>query len=549
MWSKLAEEQKLMHTRGISTVSALIILLLSAFLALPAAVHAVNIATVPTSGTVGSSILISGKGFAGRSATVHWDNLIVLMEVPISATGELTCNLKVPTACKGSHTIKITDNSNWASSTASTTFTVLPQITVFPRIGRTSTPATVTGNGFAPFERDIRITWDGNVLHTTATANHLGIWGINFDITETTKGDHSISAFGSATPASEIDEIKFTVAPAAKIEPLSGPVDTEIKIDGFGFRTGEDGVTITWDGEIIMCNIVAGGDGSWSASLNIPPSTQGYHIIGVYGSSFTPKGIVPDTKFNVAPHIELQPTSGNRGTKVTIGGTGFTEDEAITISFNEIKLDVTVVADDTGSFNAKFEVPPSTIKENTITTAGNKGNSARTVFTTEKTTPPAPKLLSPEQGAKLEIFDSVGDVFLGTAKQLIEIVTFPRQRSSGAPQITFAWSDSDKPSVVTYVVQIAHGDDFLSPVLVRNDLANSKYTLSRGDILAPSSYSWRVKTVDDIGNESPWSEVRQFEVIPMSRQAFILSLVIPVLFIGAIATATILTWRTQRTKR
>ncbi len=538
-----------MHIRGVSTASALIIILFLTLLAFPIPVHAANIAVSPTSGTVGTSILISGNGFAGRSAIIHWDNQIVLTGIPISETGELTCNLKVPTAYKGSHTIKITDDSNWTSSTASATFTVLPQITIFPYIGRMYTPVTVIGNGFSAFERDIRITWDGNVLPTSTTANHLGTWSINFDIPETTKGDHFISALSPSTKASEIGKVKFIVAPAAKVEPVSGPVGTEIKIDGFGFRTGEDGITITWDGDIIMCNIVGGGDGSWSATLNIPPSTQGYHTIGVYGSSFTPKGIVPDTKFNVIPHIELQPSSGNRGAKVTIGGAGFAKDEAITISFNETKLDVVVVADDTGSFNAKFEVPPSMIKENTITAAGNKGNSARAVFTTAKIAPPAPKLLSPEQGAKLETFNSVGDVFLGTAKRLIEIITFSRQRSSGTPQTTFDWSDSGKPGDISYVLQIAHGDDFLSPVLVRESLANSEYTLSRGDMLAPDNYSWRVRAVDDIGNESPWSEVQQCEVTPMSQQVFILSLLIPVLFIGAIAAAGILTWRAQRSKR
>lgn len=538
-----------MHIRGISTVSVLIIILLLAFLSSPAPVHAANITLSPTSGTVGSSILISGNGFAGRSAAVHWDNQIVLTKIPISETGELTCTLKVPTACKGSHTIKVTDDSNWTSSTASATFTVLPQITIFPRIGRTYTPVTVIGTGFAPFERDIRITWDGNILHITAATNHLGTWSINFDIPETTKGDHFISALSPSTKASEIGEVKFIVAPVAKIEPVSGPVGTEIKIDGFGFRTGEDGITITWDGDIIMCNIVGGSDGSWNAALNIPPSTQGYHTIGVYGSSFTPRGIVPDTKFNIVPHIELQPSSGNRGAKVTIEGTGFAKDEAITIDFNEIKLDVAVVTGNTGSFNAKFEVPPSMIRENTITATGNKGNSAQAVFTTEKVIPPAPKLLSPEQGVKLEILDSVGDVFFETAKRLIEIITFSTQRSSGAPQTSFTWLDSGKPGDVSYVLQIAREDNFSSPTLAEESLVDPNYTLSHGDTLAPGNYSWRVKVVDDIGNESPWSEVQQFEVIPMSRRALILSLVIPVFFIAAIAAGGILIWRLRKAKR
>ncbi|MCX6009088.1 MAG: IPT/TIG domain-containing protein, partial [Chloroflexi bacterium] len=315
-------------------------------------------------------------------------------------------------------------DSNWTGSTASATFTVFPGITIFPRIGQTYTTVTVIGNGFAASEKDIRITWDGNVLPASATADHLGTWSINFDVPETKKGEYSIGAFSSSTDVSEIGEHRFIVAPFAKIEPTSGPAGTEITIDGFGFRTGEDGITITWDGEIILCNLVGGADGSWSTTLNIPPCTKGYHTIGVYGSSFTPKGIVPNINFNVVPHIELQPASGNKGTKVTVNGAGFAKDEAIILSFEGMALDVRAVTDDIGSFSTAFEVPQSRVKDNKVKATGSAGNSAEAIFVTEKIAPLAPTLLSPQQGAKLKIFDSVGDVFFGTAKSLIGIIAF-----------------------------------------------------------------------------------------------------------------------------
>jgi hypothetical protein len=537
-----------MHSRLLFIVLAVIIPLI--LLASPVPVHAASIIVAPASGTVGTYIQISGNGFAGRLANIHWDDQIMLSKIPISETGELTCNLKVPPACRGNHVIKITDDSNWTASTASATFTVLPGITIFPRIARTYSRVTVIGNGFAASEKDIRITWDGTVLSTSATADDLGTWSIQFDVPETNKGEHSIGTFSNSTDVSEIGEHTFIVAMFAKIEPTSGPVGTEITIDGFGFRTSEDGITITWDNKIIVCNLIAGTDGILNTTLEIPPSTRGYHTIGIYGSDFTPKGVIPNTDFDIVPHIDLQPTSGNKGTKVTANGTGFANGETITLSFEGITLDTKAVTDNVGSFSTAFEVPQSRVKDNKVEATGSAGSSAEAIFVAEKIAPPAPRLLSPLQGAKLKIFDSFGDVLLEPAKRLIRIITSrdSRQQGFGPPIAIFDWSDVNVEGEVSYTLQIARGDDFSSQVLLRENLDNSEYTLSRNDIPTKDTYFWRVKAVDDVGNESPWSEIQEFDLINMSNQDLILSITIPILFIFAIAAVAILTWRKHRTK-
>jgi hypothetical protein len=142
-------------------------------------------------------------------------------------------------------------------------------------------------------------------------------------------------------------------------------------------------------------------------------------------------------------------------------------------------------------------------------------------------------------------------VFFGTAKLLIGIIAFrdSRQQGLGPPIATFDWSDVNAEGKVSYTLQIARGNDLSSQALLKEDLIDSEYTLSRNDILTKDIYSWRVKAVDDIGNESPWSDVQEFEVIPMSNQILILSLVIPILFIATIVAVGMLTWRRQRTKR
>jgi hypothetical protein len=520
-------------------------------MASPVPVHASNISIGPASGTISTSIHINGNGFSGRLATIYWDNQIILSKVPISETGELTFDLQVPPACKGSHTIKITDDSNWTSSTASATFTVLPGITIFPRIGWPYTSITVTGNGFACFEKDIKVTWDKTVLPISAAANQFGIWSINFEAPESAKGEYYISAFSSSTDASEIGEHKFIVGPFAKMQPSSGPVGTEITIEGFGFRTSEDGITITWDNQIILCNLIAGTNGVFDTTLNIPPTTQGLHLVGIFGSDFTPKGIIPDMDFNVVPNIQLQPPSGNKGTRVSVNGTGFIKGEAVTLSFEGTSLNINIVADDKGSFSIGFDAPQSAVKENKVKAIGTTGNSAETLFIIDKVTPPAPSLVSPTQGAELEVFDSIGDVFLGTAKQLIRIISFrnSEQRKLGPSDIKFDWSDIKVQGKTTYTLEIANGNDFLSPAVLKKELVDSEYTLSRDDILTIGSYTWRAMAVDDIGNEGLWSDADEFEVIPMSNQVLIMSLVIPLVSIGVMVGLATITWRRYKARR
>jgi len=529
---------------------AIIICLPFIFLVSPVPVHASNITVVPASGTVSTSVHINGSAFSGRLATIYWDNQILLSKVPISETGELTFDFQVPTACRGSHTIKITDDSNWTGSTAATTFTVLPGIEIFPRIGQPYTSITVTGNGFACFEKDIKVTWNKTVLPISATANHLGVWSVNFDAPEPARGEYYISAFSSSTDASEIGEHKFIVGPFAKVQPSSGPVGMEIKVDGFGFRTSEDGITFTWDNQIFLVNLIAGTDGVLNATLNIPPTTEGHHLLGLFGSDFTPKGIIPDMDFNVVPNIQLQPPSGNKGTKVIVNGTGFGKDEAISLSFEGTNLNINAIADDKGSFSTSFEAPQSIIKENKVKATGAAGNTAETVFIINKVTPPAPSLLSPKQGTKLNAFDSIGDVFLGTARQLTGIISFgnPEKRGPGASDVTFDWSDIAAQGKITYTLEIANGNDFSSPAVLKKGLVDSEYTLSSGDILTIGSYTWRVMAVDDIGNEGQWTDAEEFEVIPMSNQVLIMSLIIPLVVIGAVVAAVTITWRRYKAR-
>jgi tetratricopeptide (TPR) repeat protein len=205
-------------------------------------------------------------------------------------------------------------------------------------------------------------------------------------------GDKYGNTIKTTMPDPEPTKGKFPVIPYVTVTPVSGPVGAKLLIYGWGFRNGEDGMTVTWDGEIIMVNIVAETDGSLMVdgstkpdgslreTIYVPESVQGRHIVGVYGSSFTPKGIVNDTIFEVTPEINLTLKPDIKGTKVTVAGTGFTANEIITIGLDDTTTDVTANANNNGSFNAVLVTPTIKSKEYTIAVSGNEGNSSQASF-------------------------------------------------------------------------------------------------------------------------------------------------------------------------
>jgi hypothetical protein len=539
-------------------------ILVGIILTVPAPVHAASITTDPTSGTVGTTISITGEGFTGQLATIRWDDQIVARDIRISETGSLKYDYTVPPSPRGEHVIFIDDDSNWAPSSASLNFTVLPSIGIFPETGNQWIEITVTGKGFGSFEDDIQMIWDGEIQPgALVTADRLGTWHYQFTIPSTGKGIHYLSANGSATSTTEIGDIPFIVSPWVTIEPVSGPVGTQFIVKGWGFRTMEDGITVTWDGVIIMTNIEAEYDGSllldgskWESdgirdleyreSVFVPETTQGKHIIGVYGSSFTPKGVLPDTEFLVTPQINVEPLSGKSGSEITLSGSGFANNEPVNISFHKTVIDTDTVTNDVGSFSVTLKVPEDTAKENNIIVIDSSGNSAETDFTSVETVIlQAPQLMLPTDGTSLTIFNSVGDVFIGTAKYFLGIFDYwkgLRDNSSQPYALTFGWTDLNPKIKAKYILQVASDSTFATNTLNKEILNNTEYALNEADALTRGSYYWRVKAQYDEGKESPWSQASGFVVNSMPVSVFILSLVIALLCLAAIVFGILLAW-------
>jgi hypothetical protein len=76
--------------------------------------------------------------------------------------------------------------------------------------------------------------------------------------------------------------------------------------------------------------------------------------------------------------------------------------------------------------------------------------------------------------------------------------------------VTFRWQGTTGGTGYSYTLEIT-GEGSNLP----KTITESTYTLTKDEALGKGTYYWRVKIVDDYGNEGPWSESIEFRVSPI----------------------------------
>jgi len=530
--------------RFLLAISALLSAMLLGILMMPSHAYATSVMLNPDSGKIGASITITGEGFIGKVATIYWDDKKLVQNVPISKSGEINHKFDVPASSKGIHTVKVTDDSNWSNITATSNFSVRPSIICEPPWGKINTRIYVFGYGFAPNEGDIKFTWDGNPLSKSPIkADKTGSWSSQFEVPTAPKGEYLISATSASTGPGEVPDLVFTVSPFCKSTPSSGPVGTKVTITGVGFRPGEDGLTFTWDGPILDTNVVAQPNGTFSYVITVPPSVKGRHILGVYGSSFTPIGIVPDLEFEVTSSIQLIPSTVIGSRDVRIDGNGFNADEIIAIKYDRSATDASATTDALGNFTLTMKAPSKAGKTHTIEAAGNKGGLAQASYTSGSLPPPSLQLLTPGPGATFYNYNSVIDAITGLFRSPNSLLGIgPASQSSGADAslAVLGWSADTDTTGMKYSLQISKSPDFAGTAMQKDDIPTTSFNLQRSMLPDTGTYYWRVRAVNDADDVGQWSNSWNFDSRAASPLVIaiaftIIALIIAIIVFGIIA--------------
>ncbi len=462
----------------------------------------------PTSGKAGTDVIVSGSGFTASTAiTFRFDSTVLAVKSGDSATrtsGIFISTLTIPaTATAGTHSISVTVSG----TTVSATFTVTASAALDPLVPTTGAAGSDVGISGANFPASTVLVFkfDTTTLTpksgTDATTRASGVFISTITIpASATAGAHTITVTAGTSTASAT----FTVTASAALNslvPATGAAGTDVTVTGANFLASYpiifkfDTTTLTPKAGDVNTNTA----GSFNSILTIPASAAaGAHNISVTVGTVTLTAVF--TVEGTQPPPTTPPPAGNAvlsintsgdsiGSQIGIGGAGFTPGATVTFKYDNVTV-ATATADGTGLVTTIFLAPPSMHGEHIITVSdGTK--SATTKYTVEAEAPPAPPLVLPEDGDKVE------------------------------SPITFDWTDVEDDSVpVTYDFQIAIDKDFdaNSIVLEETALKDSKFTYKESATLKlemqEEPYYWRVRAVDAAVNQSKWSDNREFLISP-----------------------------------
>jgi hypothetical protein len=240
-----------------------------------------------TSGAAGTQVTVTGSGFAANETgiTVTYDGNAVGNPVTANPSGSWTLNFTIPPSSGGSHAIDASGSVTSATTITDLSFSIATSLSVSSTGGRVGDAVTVRGTGFSANETNIVVTYDGNPVSQSTSANASGDWSTTFTVPPSSAGSHAIAAKGSATTAS-VSGGSFNIDPFASISPASGNIGSSATLSGSGFTANSD-LQLTFDGNLLTTDKVTSDvTGSFSKSIMIPKSTSGSHAIKVkYGGN------------------------------------------------------------------------------------------------------------------------------------------------------------------------------------------------------------------------------------------------------------------------
>ena len=197
----------------------------------------------PTSGNVVAQVSVSGSNF-GTSKTLtakFGSTSLTLGGTTITdGTGAFSgMTFFVPSSTSdsvaGAHTITVTDSS---SKSCTTSFTILPSISLSPTSGHSTSTVTVSGSGFAASSTiTIKFNFNPQTTSPVTTSTSGTFSGVTFSVpTSTPDGSYPVSATDASSNTASSTFIVDTVAPTLSI---AAPTSSQY------FKTGTVGVSGT----------------------------------------------------------------------------------------------------------------------------------------------------------------------------------------------------------------------------------------------------------------------------------------------------------------
>jgi len=321
----------------------------------------------PSTGSAGSLMLVSGSNFgANQIVTIKFDNQQI-GTITADASGSFSTSVDVPALPSGRYRVQIGGEIEF--------FTISSSFNVNPSSGPPGSSVTVRATGLNP-NTQVDLTMDGNIL-LTVNADSLGRIQTSMDIPSNVSGG---SKTITITGPSGTDQATFKITAILSVAQSQASPGDIVSVSGIGFKSGEAGISVTFNGKTVSSGISADSQGGWSDTFEVPNAPAGTHTIKASGSS-TSAGDVAQAKITLGAGLRIEPTSGAPGTVVRINGSGARARARISVTAGNNLANVEVNASSQGVWSADLTIPTAPGGRLTIVAAGPSGKGASTSFT------------------------------------------------------------------------------------------------------------------------------------------------------------------------
>ena len=97
----------------------------------------------------------------------------------------------------------------------------------------------------------------------------------------------------------------------------------------------------------------------------------------------------------------------------------------------------------------------------------------------------------------------------------------PQDNTLRSGGVTFKWQGITGSTGYTYTLEISRTAGS-GNIWSKSGITESSYTLTENEALPKGTYYWRVKIVDDYGNEGAWSDPIKFTVSPIPTWVWVI---------------------------
>jgi hypothetical protein len=280
---------------------------------------------LPTAGSGGTVITVTGSGFSGSTSVTVGGNTCTGVSVTGGGT-QLTCT--VPAGLPGAASVVM---SNPSASPGSFVYaSPTPTLTaVSPTLTGPGTSITMTGTGFYPTTAVLAGGLPCTVTSTQSSSGSTSITCVTSSSVQSGPRDVVVTNPGglSATLSNGITVTSMT--------PNSGSGGTVITVNGAGFSGSTSvsvggnsctGVNVTGGGTQLSCTVPAGAIGAVPVTTSNPTVNLG---------NFTYPYPTPTL-------TAITPSSGGAGTSITVTGTGFYPATTMTVGGQACAITSTV---------------------------------------------------------------------------------------------------------------------------------------------------------------------------------------------------------------